>query len=165
MNPVRLFLCIIPNRAENGGIRQYRASPAFATHRGSVAPRRGHSLRLYRRAAHPYLVEALLTHLPRRDNRIARLRRLRRARPLQRLNRRRRIRRAVKPRHNLDMVGRARRYPKASREAGAMRGARRYGNSTSTLKNLIPALFSSVTGCHSPVPSRVALPFSTGVEP
>ena len=25
-----------------------------------------------------------------------------------------------------------------------------YGNTTSTLKNLIPALFSSVTGCHSP---------------
>ena len=62
------------------------------------------SLRLYRRVAHPDLVEALLTRLLRRDNRIARLRRLRRARPLQRLNRPRRIRRVVKPRHKIDMA-------------------------------------------------------------
>ena len=33
-----------------------------------------------------------------------------------------------------------------------------YGNTTSTLNNIIPALFSSVTGCHSPVPSSVVLP-------
>ena len=52
---------------------------------GGPSLRDGHSLRLYRRAAHPYLVEALLAHLPRRDNRIARLRRIRRARTLQRL--------------------------------------------------------------------------------
>ena len=40
-----------------------------------------------------------------------------------------------------------------------------YGSTTSTLKNRISALFSSVTVCHSPVPSSVALPFNTGVAP
>ena len=39
---------------------------------------------------------------------------------------------------------------------GADHWAALYGNTTSTLKNLIPALFSSVTGCHSPAPSSVA---------
>ena len=34
-----------------------------------------------------------------------------------------------------------------------------YGNSTTTLKNLKPALFSSVTVCHSP--SSASTPFST----
>ena len=37
--------------------------------------------------------------------------------------------------------------------------ARRYGTSTTTLKNLKPALFSSVTVYHSP--SSDAAPFST----
>ena len=36
---------------------------------------------------------------------------------------------------------------------------RRYGTSTTTLKNLKPALFSSVTVCHSP--SSLSAPFST----
>ena len=50
-----------------------------------------------------------------------------------------------------------------SRPSSAHGRSALYGNTTSTLKNLIPALFSSVTGCHSPDPSNVAVAAPSGI--